>query len=214
MSVSGPVVWSDFGGVLTPPVGSTVASYCARVGVEAARLHGAAVQVARRYGTDDIMEPLDTPLVTEAEWSRQIAGILAAQLGRDVELGDVGAAWFDGRQANAPWLAELRRLRAAGIPVGMLSNMPPSWDARWRRMVEPAEFDAVVLSFEAGCRKPAAEIFDLAAETVGAAPERCVLVDDSAANCAGAVAAGWRAVHFTDTLPAVNALRELLSVPV
>ena len=49
----------------------------------------------------------------------------------------------------------------------------------------------------------------LAADRAGVTPEECLLVDDLAANCEGAAAAGWQAVHFTDTAAAIERL-ELL----
>jgi HAD superfamily hydrolase (TIGR01509 family) len=44
--------------------------------------------------------------------------------------------------------------------------------------------------------KPAPDIFLLAAETMGVAPERCVVIEDSLPGVQGAVAAGMRAVGF------------------
>ncbi len=35
--------------------------------------------VSSRYGTQDFMEPLDTPLVGEREWLAQIGAVLRAQ---------------------------------------------------------------------------------------------------------------------------------------
>jgi len=204
-------VWSDFGGVLTPPVADSLARYCTHIGVRSADLGAAALAVARRLGTEDVMEPLDRPLLTEADWARRVAAVLAERLGRAIDLGDVGQMWFDGRAVNGAWLSELRRLRTDGVRVGLLSNMPPAWDARWRRMVDPAEFDALVLSFEVGSRKPDAEIFALAAAKAGVPTERCVLVDDTEVNCAGARAAGWQAVRFTSSDSATAELAALLA---
>ena len=72
-------------------------------------------------------------------------------------------------------------------------------------------FDEVVLSFSAGARKPGREIYELAALRAGVPPGGCLLVDDTAKNCAGAVAAGWQAVHFTDAEQAGAELDRLLA---
>jgi putative hydrolase of the HAD superfamily len=69
-----------------------------------------------------------------------------------------------------------------------------------------ANFDGVVLSFQAGHRKPAPEIFALAVEQSGIAAEHSVFVDDQAKNCDRARAAGWRAIHFTSAAAAIDAL--------
>ncbi|MFD5315512.1 HAD family hydrolase [Streptomyces sp. NPDC127098] len=202
-------VWTDFGGVLTPPLSHTMAVFCARVGVRPEILNEALGKVTARYGTEDVMLPIDTPLVTEAEWLAEIGEVLAADHGITLRLTTLADIWFDGRETNHAWVDALRAARGRGAFVGMLSNMVPTWDAHWRRMVDPAElFDDVLLSFEVGHRKPSPEMFALAAERAGVPPERCLLVDDLAHNCAGAEAAGWRALHFTDPAEAVARLAE------
>ncbi|WP_433628838.1 HAD family hydrolase [Nocardia sp. CA-120079] len=202
------VVWTDFGGVLTPPVADTLATLCANHGLDRKALLAAMSAVAARYGTDDAMEPLDTPLTSERDWLRQIS----EELGGALRLTTLADTWFDGRETNTSWVAQLRALRGRGIGVSLLSNMVPAWDAHWRRMVDvDGLFDHVVLSFEAGHRKPTEEIFAFAARRAGVHPSECVLVDDLERNCAGAEAAGWRAVHFTGTESAAARLRQLLS---
>ncbi|GAB2761817.1 HAD-IA family hydrolase [Streptomyces bullii] len=206
-------VWSDFGGVLTPPIDRDLEDFCAREGLPAAAFRRAMAEVARPFG-GDVMAPLDTPLISEEEWARRMATELARDTGVEADLSGFGERWFRGRRTNDAWLRFLRELRDGGLFVGMLSNMPPAWDRQWRRMIEPdGLFDALVLSFEAGSRKPERRIFEIAAEAAGVPAESCVLIDDSAANCAGAEAAGWRAVHFTDAEQASARLRPLLALP-
>jgi putative hydrolase of the HAD superfamily len=205
-------VWSDFGGVLTPPIAHTMGTFCKRQGIDPGVLQQALGTVTARYGTRDIMEPIDTPLVSEEAWLAEISEVLDKEHGvSGVRLSTLADAWFDGRETNHAWVAQLRTARARGAFVGMLSNMVPTWDAHWRRMVDvPALFDDVALSFEVGARKPAPRMFALAAERAGLPAERCVLVDDLDHNCAGAEAAGWQAVHFTGTEAAAGRLTALL----
>jgi putative hydrolase of the HAD superfamily len=200
-------VWTDFGGVLTPPISHTLATFCARQELPMDAVLDAVLKVTATYGTDDVMLPIDTPLVTEGEWLAQIGAVLRSDHGIDSRLTSLADAWFDGREANREWADHLRALRAGGLFVGLLSNMVPAWDVHWRRMIDPAEhFDDVVLSFEAGCRKPGKEIFELAVRRSGIPAARSVFVDDLAKNCEGAEAAGWRAVLFGDTAQAISAL--------
>jgi putative hydrolase of the HAD superfamily len=207
-------VFTDFGGVLTPPVSHTMAAFCARKNLDPDALFLAIIKVTESYGTDDYMEPIDTPLVTEQEWLRQIGDILVAEHGITGEYPTTLADdWFDGRKTNQAWVEQLRLLRGRGLYVGMLSNMVPAWDAHWRRMVDVAElFDDVVLSFEVGYRKPDRGIFDLAAKRAGVPPAECLLIDDIAKNCDGARAAGWQAIHFTGTAAATAELTALLDL--
>nr|WP_231384184.1 HAD family phosphatase [Cellulomonas sp. URHD0024] len=190
-------MWSDFGGVLTPPIDESLAVFCAKHRIEQKDLFAAMAVVCGRYGVSDPLEPLDTPMVSEKDWLRQVSAELDGALDRLDTLADV---WFDDRPTNTVWVDALLDARRAGVKVGMLSNMVPTWDAHWRRMVDVDElFDQVVLSFEVGRRKPDREMFELAARRAGVRPGECVLVDDLAKNCAGAQAADWRAIHFTDS---------------
>ena len=211
MSAPVKAVWTDFGGVLTPPLSVTFTAFCAKTGLDPAPLMAATMKVTARYGTDDIMLPLDTPLVSEDEWLAQVRAVLLADHGVTADIDDFATAWFGDRPANQAWLDRLRELRESGLFVGLISNMPPAWDAHWRRMVDPdGLFDEVLLSFEAGVRKPDRRMFDLAVQRSGIAAEHSVFVDDLARNCDGAREAGWHAIHFTDTESAVERLAALL----
>lgn len=202
------VIWTDFGGVLTPPVDETIDKFCRDNNVERGKLLPAMSAVSARYGTNDPLEPLDTPLVTEKVWMEQ----LSEELGGALRIPSLADAWFDGRETNHAWVDVLREARGRGVGVSLLSNMVPSWDGHWRRMVDVDElFDHVVLSFEVGYRKPAPEMFALASQLAGVEPSECLLVDDLPKNCAGAEAAGWRAIHFTDAPSAAAQLWRVLA---
>jgi glucose-1-phosphatase len=54
-------------------------------------------------------------------------------------------------------------------------------------------FEHRLLSFELGAVKPDHEIFEIATERVGVAPQRVLFLDDNALNVEGALAAGLRA---------------------
>ncbi|MFF4156676.1 HAD-IA family hydrolase [Streptomyces sp. NPDC001678] len=205
-------VWTDFGGVLTPPISQDLEDFSRRTGIPAEALRAAMTAVAAPFGPD-LMAPLDTPLLTEDEWAARMNAELRT-LGVETDLTGFGERWFAGRATNDAWLRHLHAIRRTGVFVGMLSNMPPAWDRLWRRMVEPEGlFDGLVLSFEVGVRKPDPAIFEAAAAMAGVAPEECLLVDDIATNCAGAEAAGWQAVHFTDADAAADRLAGLLPRP-
>lgn len=208
-------IWTDYGGVLTPPVAETLSRFCTRLGVSSSVLLAAMRQVARDCGAgDDIMAPLDTALLSQDAWERQVEQAIREQTGDTVDLSDYPARWFADRAVNQPWLDTLRRLREDGILVGMLSNMPPAWDAHWRKAIPPSElFDHVVLSCQAGCRKPDQEIFALAARLSDVPASECLLIDDLPQNCEGARQAGWKAIEFTDAARAADEVSALLAIP-
>jgi putative hydrolase of the HAD superfamily len=205
-------VWSDFAGVCTPPLSHTMAVFCRRVGVGQDVLMRAIGKVTASFGTHDFMLPVDTPLITEVEWLRMISDALPPELRESAPRTTIADIWFDGREANHAWIAELFRLRERGLFVGVLSNMMPSWDSYWRKMVPVDElFDDVILSFAVKLRKPQPEIYELATERAQCSPAECLFIDDSAENCEAATAAGWTAIHFTDTNEAIGQVESVLA---
>ncbi|NRF66624.1 HAD family phosphatase [Aquincola sp. S2] len=109
-----------------------------------------------------------------------------------------------------PTVALLERLRASGVPLYYLSNMPaPYADHLERTHPFVGWFAAGIFSGRVQQSKPDPAIFALAAERFGAAPEELVFLDDHPPNIDAARAAGWRALHFTDAERAERELREL-----
>ena len=118
-------VWSDFGGVLTAPAHRLLTAFSERAGIEPETLAAATWAVARRFETDDPMEPLDTPLVDEPEWCAMVEEELRSRFGVSADMSGFGARWLAGHPPNYEWLKYLRSLRARGYFVGLLSNMMP-----------------------------------------------------------------------------------------
>ncbi|MGW2491645.1 HAD-IA family hydrolase [Streptomyces sp. NPDC001606] len=210
MTTTAPLaVWTDFGGVLTPPVAVTFNLFCDRVGVPLWSLKEAMRIVGEKYGTDS-MGALDIPLIDEATWSSELEDVLGNEFGLVADLSNFGDRWFAGRPANQAWAGHLTEFRAQGAFVGLLSNLPPSWERHRRYMADDSLFDDIVCSHAVGARKPDPEIFRLAAERAGLEPHRCVLVDDLEKNVAGAMEAGWQAVLFHDAEQAARQVQGLL----
>jgi putative hydrolase of the HAD superfamily len=205
-------IWTDFGGVVTAPVDATFRAFSDRVGVPLYALKEAMRLVGEAHGTDS-MGVLDIPLLDETAWAHEIELELERTFGVVADLENFGDRWFEGRPANHAWLARLEDFRARGLFVGLLSNLPPSWERHRRYMADDSRFDAMVCSYAVGCRKPEPAIFHLAAERAGRAPADCVLVDDLEKNCAGAREAGWHAVHFRDADQAAQEIEALLRAP-
>lgn len=91
--------------------------------------------------------------------------------------------------------AALRRVRAAGWRVGVVTNGPPSQVAKMATARLLDEIDGWSVSSLVGCRKPDPAIFRLAAERCGAALEGGWMVGDAGqADIAGAVASGISSV--------------------
>ena len=71
-------------------------------------------------------------------------------------------------------------------------------------------------SYEVGFWKPDPRLFLHAAKQMGAAPASCLVVEDSAAGVAAAVAAGMRAVQYLpgggEAAPGASAIADLRSL--
>lgn len=201
------VIWSDFGGVLTYPVVPAMEVFCEKRGITREMLLKAMADVAQELGVDDPMEPIDRALVPEDVWLRRLEGLVNVTLPSKT-LAD---EWFEDRPVNEKWRDELSSLGRQGYLVGMLSNMPPAWDAYWRDMINPNElFDFVVLSHEFGLRKPESDFFLVAEMVADSKSSRNILVDDLEKNCEGAEAVGWEAIHFIDTEKTIRELQSLI----
>jgi REG-2-like HAD superfamily hydrolase len=101
---------------------------------------------------------------------------------------DAPSAWTVA--PGAP--AALRRLRAAGVRLAVVSN----WDTRLRALLAATElsphFDAVIVSAELGVDKPDPRVFRAALRALGdVSPGAALMIGDDATNdVAGAAAVG------------------------
>jgi HAD superfamily hydrolase (TIGR01509 family) len=96
--------------------------------------------------------------------------------------------------------ALLRRLRAVGVPVAVVSNI--AWDIRpvFRRYGVEDLVGEFVLSYEEGVAKPDPKIFTVACQRIGVAPERALMIGDSPEADGGAAGIGCTTA-FVDPLP-------------
>jgi putative hydrolase of the HAD superfamily len=98
---------------------------------------------------------------------------------------------FAGSTLDEAMVGLFRRLRADGVPTGMLSN---SWGGTYPRELISELFDAVVISAEVGMRKPEPRIFLHAADLLGLRPAECIFIDDIEANVAAAEQLGFTGI--------------------
>ncbi len=86
--------------------------------------------------------------------------------------------------------------RARGLRVAVGSQSIAAWvKATLRSAALDGLFDAVVSGDEVERGKPAPDVYLLAAERLGVAPERCVAIEDSPAGLQSAAAAGMLVVQ-------------------
>lgn len=91
--------------------------------------------------------------------------------------------------------ALLARTEALGLPWAVATSTPRQVaEIVLGRLGVAGRYRALACGDEVENGKPAPDIFLLAAERVGAAPAACLALEDSAAGCAAAAAAGMRVV--------------------
>jgi epoxide hydrolase-like predicted phosphatase len=194
----------DFGGVLTTSVWDSFAQFCRREGLKE--------DAVKRLFRDDPgaladLRGLETGEVDEREFEERFAKRLGLAECRGMIDG-----MFRGMRPDSEMAEAVRRVRAAGIRTGLVSN---SWStSHYDRELLDELFDSVVISAEVGLHKPQPEIYLLAAERLGEDPESCVFVDDLRENCAGAEAVGMATILHRNTKDTVARLEELLGVGV
>lgn len=109
-------------------------------------------------------------------------------------------AWWHGRDArlNRPLLDRLAAWRTAGARLILATNQDHRRAAHlWNAMGLCERFDAMVHSAAVGARKPDVAFWQAVADLVGPlAPDEVVVVDDQAANLAGAAVFDWRTHLF------------------
>ena len=116
-------------------------------------------------------------------------------------------------------VSAVRRLRAAGLPLGLVSNnvRPMPREAALGELL--ALFDVVVESSVEGVRKPEPEIYRRAvtrlASAVGRplAPSDCAYLDDLGINLKPARALGMRTIKVVEPAAALDELTGLTGVP-
>jgi putative hydrolase of the HAD superfamily len=84
----------------------------------------------------------------------------------------------------------LTGLRARGVKIAVVSNCTENTRPLLTSLGVAALADALVLSYEVGAAKPAAEIFKHALDRLAVTADAALFVDDQPGFCAGSVAVG------------------------
>ncbi|WKB51946.1 HAD family hydrolase [Eleftheria terrae] len=111
-------------------------------------------------------------------------------------------------EPQAPTVALMRRLKAAGHRLFFLSNMPAPYADHLERQHTFFEwFDDGIFSARVQLIKPEPAIFQEAARRFGLVPADSVFIDDHAGNVEVARSLGWQSVQFLDAAQVESDLR-------
>jgi putative hydrolase of the HAD superfamily len=105
------------------------------------------------------------------------------------------ACWAVPNPALVDWL---EAVRAAGLRLALLSNMPrEQWAALRNGLGWLPLCDVLVLSYELGIAKPDPEIYRRCLDQLSLAPDEVLFLDDHPDNVAAAAELGINALLFT-----------------
>ncbi len=186
---------SDFGGVLTTPLGNSFAAWQRESGIALEDLGMAMAAATERHGEHPLFV-LEKGRITEAEFVRRIE----EELGGDRRLGSLPEVYFEHLERDPESIELMRDLRRRGLRMALLTNNVREWEPRWRALLPEIDeiFEVVVDSAFVGMRKPEPEIYTLTLERLGGDlhAAECIFVDDIALNCEAARELGMTAVIF------------------
>lgn len=149
---------------------------------------------------------IDYGLISRQQWVEQVAEL--ASLPVEKVAKSIDATHIK----NHELIEYIDELRGRGYLVAMCSNIGPGGMDRFFSLEERSQlFDVVVLSGEEMVTKPSPVIFELVAQRLGVGTGECIMIDDNQDNCAGADAAGMRAVYYQTNQQALTEVEQILA---
>ncbi len=191
----------DFGGVLTTSPFDSFRAFCEQEGLTPDAI---AQRFREDRGARELLIGLETGALPEEAFETRFAAVLG------VEPAGLIDRLFAGSDPEEAMLEAVRSARRSGVRTGLISN---SWGTRRYDRAQLADlFDGVVISGEVGIRKPAREIYEMGAESIGLDPAQCVFVDDLPFNLKPAEELGMATVHHVTPEQTIGELERLLGV--
>ena len=200
----------DFGGVLTTPLGNAFAAWSQESGVALEDLGAAMAKATETHDGQHPLFLLERGELTEREFLERLQAAMPA--GHDLDgMFDV---WWRHLERNPEMIELMRRLKARGLRMALLTNNVREWEPRWRPMLPELDeiFEVVVDSGFVGMRKPEPGIYELTLQRLGGVEaSECLFVDDMELNCTAARELGMTAVEFDDTEQARREIEAVLA---
>jgi HAD superfamily hydrolase (TIGR01509 family) len=141
----------------------------------------------------DLLTDFDRGALSPGDFYRRVAEAVGSGIGE----ADFYAIYNDIFRLNPPALDALRKQKAAGRTLLLLSNTDVRRFGFIRETYpEMLIFDDYILSFELGMVKPEPEIYLEAARRAGCRPDECVFIDDMPENVEAAMKLGMEGIVF------------------
>jgi len=214
----------DLGGVVMPSPLDVFRVYEARVGLP----HRFLSEVVLAAGDHGAWARLERGELTMDAFADEF-GAECARAGGTVDVVELFAEVRTGATPHDEMVTAIRRIRAAGLKTGALTNnwreeprgaplggspdgVRPEPTNGEREPVLENLFDVVVESAVEGLRKPDPRIYELVCARLDVAPTATVFLDDLGVNLKPARAMGMATIKVTDLARAVADLEALLGI--
>ena len=135
----------------------------------------------------------DEGTISSRDFFLEIDSMFALGMGYD----EFVPLWNDIFTENTDVASLMRRVRDAGRPVYLLSNVNElHWEFVKGRFPALSGMDGWVLSYEVKSKKPAPAIYKAALDMAGAGPGETVFIDDLEENTAASASCGIKGLTF------------------
>jgi len=191
----------DYDGVITAGVkdGVPAARLAQNMGVSIEEASGWIIEIWDQYSTGLISDDIAWGKI-EKNYGKSIS----------IEQRDIWYLWEELKPL-VKMIELVRTLKSKGYIIGLLSNVLPVTAELIREHGGYKEFDFLVLSCEAGFRKPDQRIYEKAmAKLKDIAPEEVVFLDDRKPCTVGADKLGIRTIHVTNHELAIKEVWEMI----
>lgn len=199
----------DFGGVLTVPLREAFGALSQDLGVDADQ---ALSVLATHEGARTALGEHEVGRLDDEGFEDAFAAALSEVGDRRVEPRGLLAALGAHMDLDEPMVDLVRELRAAGVPVALVSNSLGR--DSYARIDLDELFDVAVVSGRVGIRKPSRRIYAIACERLGVRPQECILIDDLEHNLVGAARLGIEGIHHHRADETIVRVREALGLAV
>lgn len=156
----------------------------------------------------DRLLPAITGRTTDQQWRAAVAADLAGACGSSERARELVSAWSSLKGKVDQAVREILTAVRGKVPVGLVSNATTRLEDDLDQLNVLDSVDFVINSARVGVAKPDAGVYLEAAQQAGVPAGRCLFVDDTARNVAGAHAFGMMGLHYRN----VDDLRSAVSV--
>ncbi|WP_406486005.1 HAD-IA family hydrolase [Streptomyces phaeochromogenes] len=157
------------------------------------------------------VHPAITGEITDEQWRSAVATDLANTYGSKEQAHAAVAAWSELVPLVDLELVDLLTRVRDVASVALVSNGTTRLEQDLARQGLDSLAHTVVNTARIGVAKPHPRVYRIAAERVGATPERCLFIDDTEANVTAAREAGMVALHYRQLEELRMALAPLLN---